>query len=92
MLIPGGVNAHTCEHDHGFLPCQRFIFSNFPLQVLVGITFAATMQWTAKHHFGFFYEFPFLKNNWLLFIATFIFLDFGEYIYHVIMHRIKRRD
>jgi len=84
-----GLNVNYKKWKHAFVNAG-FIFSNFPLQVLVGITFAATMQWTAKHHFGFFYELPFLKNNWLLFIATFIFLDFGEYIYHVIMHRIKR--
>ena len=84
-----GLNVNYKKWRHAIVNAG-FIFSNFPLQVLVGITFAATMQWTAKHHFGFFYHLPVLKNNLLLFIATFIFLDFGEYIYHLVMHKIKR--
>ena len=84
-----GLNVNYKKWKHAVVNAG-FIFSNFPLQVLVGITFAATMQWTARHHFGLFYHIPFLKNNLWLFIATFIFLDFGEYIYHVVMHKIKR--
>jgi len=84
-----GLKVNSKKWKHAWVNA-KFIFSNFPLQVIVGISFAATMQWTAKHHFGFFYDLPFLKNNWWLFIATFIFLDLGEYVYHVIMHKIKR--
>jgi len=84
-----GLTANSKKWKHAWVNA-KFIFSNFPLQVIVGISFAATMQWTAKHHFGFFYELPFLKNNWWLFVFTFIFLDLGEYVYHVIMHKIKR--
>jgi len=84
-----GLTVNNKKWKHAFINAG-FIISNFPLQILVGITFAATMQWTAAHHFGFLYHIPLLKNNWLLFIASFIFLDLGEYTYHILMHKIKR--
>ncbi len=67
-----------------------FVFSNFPLQVLVGLTFAAVLKWTSLHHFGFLYQLPFYTNHWWLFISSFIFLDLGEYVYHFIMHKVKK--
>jgi sterol desaturase/sphingolipid hydroxylase (fatty acid hydroxylase superfamily) len=67
-----------------------FIFANMPGQLLLGLAFAKTMEWTTQHHFGFLYYLPVSKNSILLFLATFVFLDFGEYVYHVIMHKVKR--
>jgi len=84
-----GLNVNPKKWKHAMVNAG-FIVSNFPLQVLVGLCFAGTMQWTAAHQFGFLYHIPVLKNRLLLFITTFIFLDFGEYIYHVIMHKVKR--
>ncbi|MBS1513265.1 MAG: sterol desaturase family protein [Bacteroidetes bacterium] len=84
-----GLSINPSKWKHAFVNAG-FIFSNFPLQILVSISFAATMQWTAHHHFGLFYHFPFMKNDWVVFMVTFIFLDLGEYVYHVFMHRVKR--
>ena len=68
-----------------------FIFTNMPGQLLLGLLFVKTIQWTGLHHFGLLYAFPFPSgNSFLLFVCTFIVLDFGEYMYHVIMHKIKR--
>ena len=56
----------------------------------MGWLFVKTMQWTGHHHFGLLYHLPGFKNAIPLFLVSFILLDFGEYIYHVIMHRFSR--
>jgi sterol desaturase/sphingolipid hydroxylase (fatty acid hydroxylase superfamily) len=66
-----------------------FIFTNIPGQLLLGLLFGKTIQWTGAAHFGLLYFLP-LKNPFLLFLASFVLLDFGEYVYHVTMHKIKR--
>ena len=66
-----------------------FILTSIPGQFIMGIFFAKTIQWTILHQFGLLYKLHF-SISWLVFITTFILLDFGEYIYHVIMHKIKR--
>jgi sterol desaturase/sphingolipid hydroxylase (fatty acid hydroxylase superfamily) len=74
---------------HAFLNAH-FILTNFPIQLLMGIAFINTMQWTNIHQFGLVYYFPILNNQLILFVVTFLLLDLGEYIYHVIMHKVKR--
>ena len=74
---------------HAFLNA-RFILTNSPIQILMGIAFVSTMQWTAKHHFGLAYYFPTFHSQFILFVVTFLLLDLGEYFYHVIMHKVKR--
>ncbi|MDP4284372.1 MAG: sterol desaturase family protein [Bacteroidota bacterium] len=74
---------------HAFLNA-RFILTNSPIQLLMGIAFVSTMQLTAKHHFGLAYYFPTFHSQFLLFVVTFLLLDLGEYFYHVIMHKVKR--
>lgn len=66
-----------------------FILTNLPGQLLRGFLFIKTIEWTSLHHLGFLYHLPFQSNAVLSFIISFIFLDFGEYVYHIIMHRIK---
>jgi len=74
---------------HAFLNA-RFILTNSPIQILMGIAFVSNMQWTAKHHFGLAYYFPTFHSQFILFVVTFLLLDLGEYFYHVIMHKVKR--
>ncbi|MDQ2719168.1 MAG: sterol desaturase family protein [Bacteroidota bacterium] len=62
---------------------------NLPGQLLLGLAFAKTISWTMHYHFGFLYYLH-LKNPILIFLVAFIFLDFGEYVYHIIMHKVKR--
>jgi sterol desaturase/sphingolipid hydroxylase (fatty acid hydroxylase superfamily) len=66
-----------------------FIFTNFPGQLILGVAFVEVIKWTSIHHFGMLYYFHIEKMPVLLFLATFILLDLGEYIYHLIMHKIK---
>jgi sterol desaturase/sphingolipid hydroxylase (fatty acid hydroxylase superfamily) len=67
-----------------------FILTNIPVQFVFGLTFAWVIHWATIHHFGLMYHLPFIKNYFAFFLITFILLDFGEYIYHVIMHKVKR--
>jgi sterol desaturase/sphingolipid hydroxylase (fatty acid hydroxylase superfamily) len=83
-----GVILNYKKWNHG-LRNAIFIFTNIPGQLILGLLFIATIQWTNLHHFGLLYALP-VHSSLLLFILTFILLDFGEYIYHVIMHKVKR--
>jgi sterol desaturase/sphingolipid hydroxylase (fatty acid hydroxylase superfamily) len=67
-----------------------FIFTNIPGQLLLGLAFAKTIKWTTLHHSGFLYHLAIGKNSFLLFLISFVFLDLGEYFYHIIMHKVKR--
>lgn len=67
-----------------------FIFPAMPIQFLLGIAVIKTLNWDAARHWGILNAIPHLTNPFLLFIASFILLDFFEYVYHVIMHKVKR--
>ena len=66
-----------------------FIFTNLPGQFILGLLIIKTIHWTTVNHFGLLYYLN-IHNSILLFVCSFIMLDFGEYIYHVIMHKVKR--
>ena len=68
----------------------KFIVTNIPIQFLLGFAFAKVLHYTGNHHFGLLYLFPYMHNKLILFLASFMLLDLGEYIYHVLMHRFKR--
>lgn len=67
-----------------------FILTNIPVQFVLGLAFALVIHWTSIHHFGLMYLLPSVKSQFAFFLITFLLLDFGEYIYHVIMHKVKR--
>lgn len=67
-----------------------FILANIPGQLLLGLSFAKTIEWTTQHQFGFLYHLPIGKSSILLFVVSFAFFDLGEYVYHVTMHKVKR--
>ena len=83
-----GIIFNYKKWKHAFVNAF-FIFTNIPGQLLLGVAFAKIIEWTTLHHYGFLYYLPLSKNPFLLFMVTFVFLDFGEYIYHVIMHRVN---
>jgi sterol desaturase/sphingolipid hydroxylase (fatty acid hydroxylase superfamily) len=94
-----GLAFNYKKWRHAFLNAG-FIFTNIPVQLLLGLAFVKTIQWTGVNHFGLLHQlhlrrFPFFQHHHfiaflLMFSATFILLDLGEYIYHVIMHKVKR--
>lgn len=68
----------------------KFIVTNIPIQFLLGFAFAKVIHYTGVHHFGLLYHLPYTHNKLILFIASFMLLDLGEYIYHLLMHKFKR--
>lgn len=84
-----GIISNYRKWKHAFVNAP-FIFTSIPGQIILGLAFVKTIEWTGEHHFGVLYFLPDGKASIVLFLATFIFLDFGEYVYHRIMHRVKR--
>lgn len=84
-----GITLYYKKWKHAFLNAG-FIFTNLPVQLVLGVFFVKTIHWTGLHHFGLLNRLPLTQHLLLLFIISFVFLDLGEYIYHVIMHRVKR--
>ena len=75
--------------NHAFLNAKFVLIGIIP-QFVMSLFFVKTMLWTGTHNFGLLYHLPYMQYPFVLFIASFILLDLGEYIYHVIMHKIKR--
>ncbi len=66
-----------------------FMLTAAPVQLLFSIGFAYCIRYEVSHHFGLLNKFQISQNMAFQFLATFIFLDFFEYVYHVIMHKVK---
>ena len=84
-----GISLGYKKWNHAGLNA-KFVLSNIPIQFLLGFAFAKVLQFTSNNHFGLLYHLPYLNNKWILFIASFVLLDFGEFIYHLLMHKFKR--
>jgi sterol desaturase/sphingolipid hydroxylase (fatty acid hydroxylase superfamily) len=67
-----------------------FVFTGAPIQFLIGLGVTVISSWDCKHQFGMIYLSPFLQHPWIMLLSTFLFLDFFEYVYHLIMHKVKR--
>jgi len=66
-----------------------FVLTAAPIQFALGWVMVKTIHWDNLHHFGFFQMVPGFSNPLVLLISTIIFLDFFEYVYHILMHKIK---
>ena len=66
-----------------------FMFTAAPVQLVFGISLTYLAKMEVTHHFGLLNYFSFSQNFFFQIVATFIILDFFEYVYHVIMHKIK---
>ena len=84
-----GISYKYKKWKHAFVNA-RFIFTNMPLIFFLGAAFVFTIKWTGYHHFGILYQLPFRHYRFIYFCSAFVFMDFGEYIYHILMHKIKR--
>lgn len=73
---------------HAFVNAP-FIFTNLPGVVLLGVAFVEVIKWTSIHRFGLLYYLRIDEYPILVFLSTFILLDFGEYIYHILMHKVS---
>lgn len=84
-----GFLMHYSKWRHAFANAP-FSLSNLPGQIVLGLLFIKVTDWCASNQFGLLYL---LSDNikpsyW--FLLSFIMLDFGEYVYHILMHRVKR--
>lgn len=66
-----------------------FIASSLPVQLLMTIFLVRLTIWTALHHWGILYHLPFSNTILVKYVLGFIVLDFCEYVYHVVMHKVK---
>jgi len=84
-----GLHISYKKWTHAFTN-SRFILSNMPLQFLLGAAFALTIGWTIRYHFGVLKLFNLEHHRILYFLLAFLLLDFGEYFYHIVMHKVKK--
>lgn len=88
--VSSGLYRTQKKWSHAVLNAG-FVATNIPVQFLIGLVFTFVVNWTAAHHFGVLAFLHFGSHERLyLFISGFCLLDFGEYIYHLLMHKIKR--
>ena len=84
-----GLLGDYRKWNHAFLN-SKFIITGLPPQIGMGVLFVTTISWTTNNHFGILHHLPYMHHPLILFLMSFILLDLGEYIYHVIMHKSKR--
>lgn len=84
-----GVLFNYKKWKHAFSN-SPFIVTSIPGQLLLGLAFIKTIEWTTQHQFGILYLLPKNTNPLWVFIASFVLLDLGEYAYHIVMHKVKR--
>lgn len=66
-----------------------FIITALPLQLFMTIFVLMISTWAVATHWGILFLFPHPQSFVVKYIIGFILLDFFEYVYHVIMHKIK---
>ena len=84
-----GLTLNYKKWKHAFLN-GRFILLTVIPQFVMGLFFAKTVQWTSLHNFGILHYLPYMNHPFCVFLATFVLLDFGEYFYHLFMHKAGR--
>ena len=66
-----------------------FIGTALPVQLFMTIFVLMLVSWCAVHHWGLLYILPYANSYFTKYFIGFILLDFCEYLYHVIMHKVK---
>ncbi|MCA0233125.1 sterol desaturase family protein [Runella sp. MFBS21] len=65
-----------------------FSLTDAPIQFILGIALTYTSTWVTSHEWGLIHELP-LRSSMSQFVVVFILLDLLEYIYHILMHKVK---
>ncbi len=61
------------------------------VQFGLGWILVKSMNWEATAHFGILQNISSISSNpFMILLVSFVLLDFCEYIYHVLMHKVKR--
>ncbi|OPC52525.1 sterol desaturase family protein [Elizabethkingia miricola] len=85
-FISSGLDYKKWKHAFTNMP---FIFTSLPAELILSVLFVKTIAWTQLHHFGVIYLLPLDGHPVLLFVVSFLLLDLGEYIYHVVAHKVR---
>ncbi|WP_435357308.1 sterol desaturase family protein [Emticicia sp. SJ17W-69] len=83
-----GVTKNYKRWKHA-LTNAFFTIPAIPVQLLLGYILLKTISFDKIHHFGLINWLPSIHNSIYSFLITFVFLDFCEYAYHVLMHHVK---
>ena len=67
-----------------------FMLPAAPIQFLFGLLIVYTIHYCDLNKVGILHHLPFQTHAWISFVIGFFALDFLEYIYHIIMHKVKR--
>ena len=65
-----------------------FTFLTLPVQLLMTLLVVAAATYVTKHHWGLLQILPGSSNPWIKYVLAFVLLDFCDYLYHVIMHKL----
>jgi sterol desaturase/sphingolipid hydroxylase (fatty acid hydroxylase superfamily) len=65
-----------------------FVAFTLPVQLIFGVLLVKLTHWTGLHHCGLIYILPSASNPWIKYGLMFLVLDFLDYIYHNIMHKV----
>ncbi len=84
--VLAGLATNYRKWKHAFVN-SHFILTGILPQLAVSLLFVRALHWTFLHHFGITRHIGLGKSAFSLFLITFVLLDLGEYIYHVIMHQ-----
>lgn len=81
------LNFNYKKWRHAFTN-SLFTLTDAPVQLILGFSLTFATNWVNTHHWGLLYALP-IKSILGQFLFTFVILDFLEYVYHVLMHKIK---
>jgi len=66
-----------------------FVITGLPIQLFMSVFVLILSAWAIRDHFGLLNLLPHPNSIFVKFIIGFFLLDFCEYLYHVIMHKVK---
>ncbi|MBC7615746.1 MAG: sterol desaturase family protein [Pedobacter sp.] len=70
-------------------PNLLFIFTALPVQLCVSVGVVFVSYWCTRHNWGFLNFISHSEKPWVKYVVGFLFLDLMDYLYHVLMHKIK---
>jgi sterol desaturase/sphingolipid hydroxylase (fatty acid hydroxylase superfamily) len=87
LLLSFKTTANKGKH---ILTNALFMLPAAPIQFGLGLIIIKTINYTQANNLGLLHLLPSSTNSLTLFVLGFVLLDFFEYVYHVIMHKVKR--
>jgi sterol desaturase/sphingolipid hydroxylase (fatty acid hydroxylase superfamily) len=88
-LIEKYISAEPTQDKWRHTSINIFLMSfALPLQFIAGFILILITTWVAAHHWGIIYLLPHPANPWVKYALMFIMLDFLDYVYHSVMHRV----